>query len=116
MPLAQCLLESRVQLIRGKLVPVFEIRLHEIFIDLDHLLDDLSVRVRHARQVDGLVGVGEEAVDHLRAAAGGEIDGKALLSERIAYLRHQRLEVDLRAVDLVHHDHAAQRPARSPLP
>ena len=104
-PLAQRLLESGVQLLRREVVPELQVRLHDLLVDFDHLLDDPGARLGDARQVGGSVGEGEEAIDHLLAAGRRKVDGQALLSERIGDLRHERREVEVRAVDLVHYDH-----------
>ena len=93
---------------RGKIVAVLQIRLHQLFVYLDHLLDDLGVRIGNARQGDGFVEGGEEAVDHLGSVGSRKIDGQALLSEGIGDLRHQRLEVEFLAVNLVDDNHAAE--------
>ena len=44
MSVAQCLLERRVQLL-GAYLALFEVELHQFFVDFNHLLDQRAVRV-----------------------------------------------------------------------
>ena len=119
-PFAQRLLERRVQLGRVD-VALFEVALDEARVDLDDLLDERAVRLRHRREVDLVARVArvEEAVDDALAAVGGQVQRQALLAERGLDLRHQGREVDVLRVDLVDDDHAAalalRRVAHHPL-
>ena len=66
------------------------------------------MRFLHRREVDGPVPRREEAVDHTRAAARGQVDGQAFAAERLHQAREQRLQVEVPGVDPVHHHHARE--------
>jgi hypothetical protein len=103
----QRLLEGVVQLFRRHRVGVLEVLLHQRLVDLDHLLDDRAMRVLHAGEVGGRAIGAEEAVHHLGAAVGGQVDRQALLAELLAQPFEQGGQVAGR-VELVDHDDAAQ--------
>ena len=50
MPFAQRLLERRVQLL-GRDLALLEVERHQLFVDLDDLIDERAVRVGHRREI-----------------------------------------------------------------
>ena len=112
-PVAQRLLERRVQLLRRDLA-LLEVFRHQLFVDLDHLVDERLVRRRHRREI-ALARRIEEAVDHPLAAVGRQVDRQALLAERLLDLREHVGEIDVLGVDAVHDDQPAQAPLARPL-
>src|SRR5687768_2811351 len=67
MAFTQRALERVVQLLRRQLLALFQVQLHQIFIDLDHLIDDFSVRGFDRRkirlQLGGCGGL-KKTIDH----------------------------------------------------
>ena len=105
-PFPQRLLEGLVQLL-GVDVALFEVALHELFVDLDHLVDQRAMRVGHGGEVRFAARI-EETVHDLTAAAGRQVDGQAFLAEGFLDLAQQPGQVDIFRVDLVDHQQAAQ--------
>ena len=106
--LAQGLLEGVVELLRGQLLALLQVELHELFVHLDHLVDDLAVGLLDGGEVRTLAAGLEEAVDDPLAAVRRQVDGQALGAEGVLDLRGQVLQVHALGVDLVDDDHAAQ--------
>ena len=106
MAFAQRLLERRMQLVRRNLA-LFEIQRHQLLVDLDHLVDQRTVRVGNGREIGFAIGI-EEAVDDLLSAPGGQVDRQALLAERRLDCSQHLRQVDIFGVDLVDDDEAAQ--------
>ena len=106
--LAQGDLEGVVELRRLQGFTLFEVEGHQLFIHLDHLVDDAVVGLAHAGESRYGVVVGlEEAVDDAGAPRGGQVDGQAFLAEAGADALHQGAEVHGRGVDAIDHDHPA---------
>ena len=113
MPVAQRLLERRVQLL-GADFALLEVQLHQLFVDFDHLLDQRAVCVGHRREIR-LARRIEKAIDDFLAAAGRQIDRQAFLAERALQVCEQTGQIDVLGVDLVDDDHAAQPAFARPL-
>ena len=108
MPLAQRLLERIVQLLGGELLALLEVERHELFIELDDLIDDLRMRRLDRGEIRrAAVGL-KEAVHHAVAAAGGQIQRQAFAATRFAQLLQHVGAVGVAAVDLVDDDEPAQ--------
>jgi hypothetical protein len=105
-PLAQRFFQWRVQL-AGLDVAVVQVTLDEVGVDLDHLLDQRTVRGLDRREIRRAFAV-VEAVDHRVAARGGQVQRQALLAEGGLDLLEQRGQVDARRIDLVDDDHAVE--------
>ena len=67
MSFAQGLFERIMQLFRAQLLSLLQVHLHELLVDLDHLVDQLRVGLRDRREVRGLPQREEEVDDALRA-------------------------------------------------
>ena len=105
---AQGLLEGVVELLGLQRFALLEVEGHQVFVHLDHLVDDLVVGLAHAGEGRYGVVVGrEEAVDDPLATGGGQVDRQAFLAEGGAQALEQRGEVDARRVDAVDDDHPA---------
>ena len=113
MPLAQRPLERRVQLL-GRHLALLEVGLHQLLVDLDHLVDQLAVRLVHGREV-GFARRSEEAVGDLAVVAGGQVERQAFLAERLLDALEQVLQVDVVGVDLVDDEQPVQAALRRPL-
>ncbi len=107
MPFAQRALERRVQLLGLDGLALLQVELHQFGVDLDHLVHQRVMRGRHAQEV-GLPRRIEEAVHHLAAARGRQVDRQTLLAERFLDVGQQCGQVHLFAVDAVDDDHPAQ--------
>ena len=108
MILAQRLLERVVQLLGRDLLALLEVDGHQFLVDLDHLVDDLRVRVLDSRKVGGLAVRLEEAVDDRLAALGRQVERQAGPAECLANFLEHFLRARLAAVDPVHDDQAAE--------
>ena len=84
--LAQRLLERIVQLLGRELLALLEVERHQLFVDLDHLVDDLGVRRLDRGEVRRLAARLEEAVDDRLAAVGRQVERQAGLAEGFADL------------------------------
>ncbi|CAG9274992.1 hypothetical protein PUN4_940040 [Paraburkholderia unamae] len=107
MPFAQRALERLVQLLGADRFALFEIQLHQLGIELDHLVDERVVRRFHRMEI-GLAGGVEKAVHHIAAALCGQVDRQAGLAEGLLDLREQPRQIDLFRVDAVYDDHPAK--------
>jgi len=105
-PLAHGPLQRIVQQFRRDLA-FFEIDLHQLFVDLDHLVHELAVRFLDRGKI-GLARGREEAIGYPRRAAGGEIQRQAFLAERRLDVLQQHGQVDVFCVDLVDDDQAVE--------
>ena len=85
--LAQRGFERLVQLL-GAHFALLEVFLHQLLVDLDHLVDELAVRFLDRGEV-GLARGREEAVRNLGAVAGRQVEQQALLAERL-WMRSSR--------------------------
>ena len=106
--LAQALLEGIVQLLRPEILALLEVNRHQVFVDLDHLVDDLGMRRRHRREVGVAPRRLEEHVEHLLAARSGQVERQALLAETLAQLLEHFLGPRLRRIDAIDDDQPAQ--------
>ena len=105
---AQALFESIVQFLSGQTrFALFEIAAHDVFVDLDHLVDDALVRNGDVLDV-ALANRIEKAIDHLGPVARRQVDRQALRAEAAAQLFDQRAQLGRLRVDPVHHDDPAQ--------
>jgi hypothetical protein len=84
----QRLLERPVQLLGRELGALLEVEVHELLVDLDHLVDDRRVRRLHRREIGVAVGI-EEAVHDILAAVRRQVDRQALLAEDLLDAREQ---------------------------
>ena len=88
---AQALFERVVQfLARQAVFAEVEVMVHHRFVDLDHLVDDLLVPVGDGAEVGiafGDAAAVTEAVDHARAAVGGQVEREALRGRRFRAVR-----------------------------
>ena len=94
--------------------PRFKVALHRFVVYFHHALDEGAVHVRDGHDV-GLALVVREAVDHVRAAFGGEVDGENAVPEGVAQFAQEALQVHARGVNLVDDDHAAEVALFGPL-
>ena len=108
MPFAQRRLEGVVQLLRIELLALLEIERHQIFVELDHLVDDLGVRRFDRAEIRRAAPRLEEAIDDLGAALGRQIERQTLAPEHLAHLGERLLDPRLAAIDLVDDHDAAQ--------
>ena len=108
MAFTQGLLEWVVQLIGIERLALLEIERHQRFVDLDHLIDDVLVRLgdRGDRGLCRMVGL-EETVDDAGAIMRRQVDRQAFGAECLDDPVHKGTEIHGVAVDLVDHDHAA---------
>jgi hypothetical protein len=113
MPLAQCALERVVELLRLDFA-FLEIDFHQLFVDLDHLVDELAVRLLDRGKIR-LAGRREEAVGDPGCASRREVQRQALLAERRLDLVEQPGKVDILGVDLVDDDQAVEPALARPL-
>ncbi len=105
-PLAQRLLERRVQL--GRIdVALFEVAVDESRVDLDHLLDQRAVRRFDGAEI-GLAEAVEEAVHHLPVDPVGQVQRQAFAAEGGLDVGQQTRQRDALGVDLVDDDHARE--------
>ena len=89
MAFAQALFEGVVQGLAGQaFFAVLQVTFHDLFVDLDHLVDDALVRVGHRAQVGVADGV-EETVDYPRALVGRQVDRQAFGAEGFAQFFEQ---------------------------
>jgi hypothetical protein len=74
---AQGLLEGGVELFGVERFALLEVLRHQVFVELDDLVDDRVVRGRHAGEggCGGVVG-GEEAVDDRLPSGEGRLSGR----------------------------------------
>ena len=112
MAFAQRALERLVQLV-GAHLALLEVRLHQLLVDLDHLVDELAVRFFHRAEI-GLARGREEAVRYPGAAAGRQVERQAFLAERLLDALEQVLQVDVVGIDLVDDDQAIESALRRP--
>src|SRR6185436_12943922 len=108
MAFPQRLLERIVQLYRRELLALLEIQRHQLFVDLDDLIDDLRVRRLHGREIRRLAMRLEEAVHDGRAAFAREVERQAFGTEQLAHGAQRRFGMSVLAVDLVDDDQPAQ--------
>src|SRR6185437_2044752 len=109
MALAQGLLKRVVQLLRRDLLALLQIHGHELLVELDHLIDELSVRALHGGEVRCRAMRLKETVHHGLAALRGKVEGQTFRSERRADLRQHIRGFGVPAVDLVD-DHEPAEP------
>jgi hypothetical protein len=105
MPVTQCLFEGCMQLIGGDF-SLLEVERHQFLVDLDHLIDQRTVRVGHRRKIRIPGGV-EKAVHHPLAVVGRQVDRQAFPAERDLDGAQQSFEISVFRVDLVDDDEAA---------
>ena len=104
----QGLLKGVVQLLRLQFFTLFQVELHQLFVNLHHLVDDGGVGIGDGREQGLFAFRLEETVDDLVTGCGRQVQRQALVAEDLANLLHQRLQIRLRGVDLVDNDHAAE--------
>ena len=98
----------------GRHLAFLEIGLHQLLVDLDHLVDELAVR-RFDRGEIGFAGGREKAVRHLAAVRRGQVERQAFLAEGLLDALDELLEVYIVGVDLVDHHQAVEAALRRPL-
>ncbi len=106
--LAKGLLEGVVQLLRGQILALLQVKLHELFVDLHHLVDDLAVGLRYGGKVRLFPSWLKEAIDHALAAVRRQVDRQAPGAEGLLDPGSQLFELHGLGIDLVDQDHAAQ--------
>src|SRR3546814_21110198 len=81
MAFTQALLEGVVQFAPGqRALAVVQVVIHHLFVDFDHLIDDLLVRCRNIGAVTMAIRL-EETVDYRTAIARRQVDRQALRPE-----------------------------------
>ncbi len=105
-PLAQRLLQRRVQLV-GVDVAVVQVAVDKVAIDLDHLLDQRAVRIGHGAKVAVALAV-VKAIDHLGGAGIRQVQGQAFLAEGGLDVGQHSGQIDVLRVDPVDDDEAVQ--------
>ena len=113
MPLAQRALERLVQFLRRHFA-LFQVLLHQLLVDLDHLVDELAVRFVDRGEVRLALGR-EEAIGDLAAVARRQVERQAFLAEGLLDALEQVLAIDVLGVDLVDHDEAVEAALLRPL-
>ncbi len=104
--LAQRLFERRVQLLGLQILALLQVQRHQVFVHLDHLIDQGGVGGGNTGKIAVSGGV-EKAVRHPGSAVGRQVDRQAFAAERLLNLLQQAGQVDVVGVDLVDDDHPA---------
>ena len=110
---AQRALEGLVQFL-GRDLAFLQVPLHQLLVDLDHLVDELAVRLLHRGEIRFARGR-EEAVRNLAAVCRRKVERQAFLAEALLDALEQRLQVDVLGIDLVDHDEPIEPALRRPL-
>ena len=95
----------------GRDLALLQVLLHQLLVDLDHLVDELAVRFLHRGEI-GLARRREEAVRDPGAPARGQVERQAFLAERFLDAPEQVLEVHVVGVDLVDDDQPVEAALR----
>ena len=116
--LAQRALERLVQLL-GRDLAFLEVGLHQLLVDLDHLVDQLAVRLLYRGKVDltrpaSPEGAKKQSETLLRFAAG-RLSGRHSLPKACWMRSSSASQVDVVGVDLVDDDQAVEAALRRPL-
>ena len=110
MAFAKALLEGIVQFLAGQaFFALFEVMAHDVFIDLDHLIDDPLVGIGNVREVR-FAARSAETIDDCRTTLRWQVDRQAFVAEGVAQLLDQHFEVVVLVVHLVDDQQAAQPP------
>ena len=108
MSAAQRPLKGIMQLLGADLLTLLQVDLHQLFVELHHLVDDLRVRGVDVGEVRRVAVRGEEAIRDRCRAGSGQIQRQTLIAEGLADLVHQRLEIDVVRINAIHDDHATE--------
>src|SRR6185437_9886075 len=108
MALAQGLLKRVVELLRRDLLALLEVNGHELLIELDHLIDELSMRGLHGGEVGRRTVRLKETVHHRLPTVRRQIERQALRSKRLAYLRKHVGRLGVPTIDPVDDHEAAE--------
>jgi hypothetical protein len=106
-PFAQRLLERRVELLRGELLALLEVEVHQFLVDFHHLVDERRVRGLHRREIRIAIGI-EEAIHDVLQPCAGRLIGRHSLPNTSWTAREESRKVHVLRVDLVDEDHAVE--------
>jgi hypothetical protein len=106
-PLAQRLLEGRMQLARRRVLAVLQVASQQVLVFLDQLIDQLAVGVGDRVEV-GVANFMLQNLDHVSPIVRRQVEHFALVAEAFAEPHHQAGQIDVVGIDLVDDDHARQ--------